>query len=78
MTNTTDLLRTNIREHYLANESQIIRELMNNARMTVEDRQQISLNAAKLVTRVPHDSSPSMMEKFLGEYGLTPKRRVPP
>lgn len=76
MTNTTDPFRTKIREHYLANESQVIRELMNNARMTVEDRQQISTNAAQLVTRVRNDSSPSMMEKFLGEYGLTTKEGV--
>ncbi|MBU2965561.1 bifunctional proline dehydrogenase/L-glutamate gamma-semialdehyde dehydrogenase PutA [Amphritea sp. 2_MG-2023] len=76
MTNTTDQLRIKIREHYLANESQIIRELMSNARMTIEDRQQISTNAAQLVTSVRQDSSPSMMEKFLGEYGLTTKEGV--
>ncbi|MDO6564498.1 bifunctional proline dehydrogenase/L-glutamate gamma-semialdehyde dehydrogenase PutA [Amphritea sp. 1_MG-2023] len=76
MTNTTDQLRTTIREYYLANESQVIRELMSNAHMTVADRHQISKNAAQLVTRVRQESSPSMMEKFLGEYGLTTKEGV--
>lgn len=76
MTNTTDQFRINIREHYLAEESLVIRELMANARMTVEDRNQISVNAAQLVTTVRNESSPSMMEKFLAEYGLTTKEGV--
>lgn len=76
MTNTTDQFRINIREHYLAEESPVIRELMANARMTVEDRNQISVNAAQLVTTVRNESSPSMMEKFLAEYGLTTKEGV--
>ncbi|WP_299204461.1 bifunctional proline dehydrogenase/L-glutamate gamma-semialdehyde dehydrogenase PutA [uncultured Amphritea sp.] len=76
MTKTTDQCRTEIREHYLANETRVIRGLMANARMTVDDRQQISANAAQLVTSVRNDSSPSMMEKFLGEYGLTTKEGV--
>ncbi|MBN1005792.1 bifunctional proline dehydrogenase/L-glutamate gamma-semialdehyde dehydrogenase PutA [Amphritea pacifica] len=76
MTKTTDQCRTEIREHYLANETQVIRGLMANARMTAEDRKQISANAAQLVTTVRNESSPSMMEKFLGEYGLTTKEGV--
>ena len=74
MTKTTDQCRTEIREHYLANETQVIRGLMANARMTADDRKQISVNAAQLVTTVRNESSPSMMEKFLGEYGLPQKR----
>ncbi|UTW01958.1 bifunctional proline dehydrogenase/L-glutamate gamma-semialdehyde dehydrogenase PutA [Amphritea atlantica] len=76
MTKTTDQCRTEIRQHYLANETQVIRGLMANARMTAEDRKQISANAAQLVTTVRNESSPSMMEKFLGEYGLTTKEGV--
>ncbi|MBR9865777.1 MAG: bifunctional proline dehydrogenase/L-glutamate gamma-semialdehyde dehydrogenase PutA [Oceanospirillales bacterium] len=76
MTKTTDQCRTEIREHYLANETQVIRGLMANARMTADDRKQISVNAAQLVTTVRNESSPSMMEKFLGEYGLTTKEGV--
>ncbi|MCV6610442.1 MAG: bifunctional proline dehydrogenase/L-glutamate gamma-semialdehyde dehydrogenase PutA [Amphritea sp.] len=76
MTQNTDLLRTQIREHYLADENQVIRTLMANAKMTVEDRAAISERAAELVTKVRNESSPSMMEKFLAEYGLTTKEGV--
>ncbi|GGK70981.1 bifunctional proline dehydrogenase/L-glutamate gamma-semialdehyde dehydrogenase PutA [Amphritea balenae] len=76
MTQTTDQYRTQIRGHYLADESQVIRTLMNNAHMTADDRQVISISAAQLVTKVRNESSPSMMEKFLAEYGLTTKEGV--
>lgn len=76
MTQNTDQLRTQIRAHYLADETQVIRTLMANAKMTGEDRQAISLRAAELVTKVRNESTPSMMEKFLAEYGLTTKEGV--
>ena len=76
MTKTTDQCRTQIREHYLADEGQVIRGLIANARMTAGDRELISAKAAQLVTKVRNDSSPSMMEKFLAEYGLTTKEGV--
>lgn len=73
---TTDQCRKTIREYYLADESNVIRELMANAKLSESDRTTISANAAQLVTKVRNESSPSMMEKFLGEYGLTTKEGV--
>ncbi|WP_432472888.1 bifunctional proline dehydrogenase/L-glutamate gamma-semialdehyde dehydrogenase PutA [Amphritea sp. HPY] len=73
---TTDQCRKTIRQYYLADEAKVIRELMTNARLSEADRAAISGNAAQLVTKVRNESSPSMMEKFLGEYGLTTKEGV--
>ena len=68
--------RLDIRANYLANETVAINRLLNNASLAEEDRQTISRNAAQLVTLVRNESSPSMMEKFLAEYGLTTKEGV--
>lgn len=68
--------RLDIRANYLANETIAINRLLNNASLAEEDRQTISRNAAQLVTLVRNESSPSMMEKFLAEYGLTTKEGV--
>lgn len=73
---TTDQCRKTIRQYYLADEAKVIRELMTNAHLSEADRVAISGNAAQLVTKVRNESSPSMMEKFLGEYGLTTKEGV--
>ncbi|OMH30810.1 bifunctional proline dehydrogenase/L-glutamate gamma-semialdehyde dehydrogenase [Motiliproteus sp. MSK22-1] len=64
-------LRQTIREYYLADESKVVRELISNAKLSQEDRDTISANAAELVRQVRNDSKPTMMEKFLGEYGLS-------
>ncbi|WP_286240909.1 bifunctional proline dehydrogenase/L-glutamate gamma-semialdehyde dehydrogenase PutA [Neptuniibacter halophilus] len=71
-----DQCRQNIRENYLANETDTISKLINNARISEQDRQAISANAADLVRKVRTESTPSMMEKFLAEYGLTTKEGV--
>ncbi|WP_271274018.1 bifunctional proline dehydrogenase/L-glutamate gamma-semialdehyde dehydrogenase PutA [Aliamphritea hakodatensis] len=68
--------REAIREHYLADEAGVISDLIANARLTAADREVISRNAADLVRKVRTGSSPSMMEKFLAEYGLTTKEGV--
>lgn len=68
--------RLEIREHYLADEAMTINHLINNASLNEQDRHTISQNAAELVKKVRNESSPSMMEKFLAEYGLTTKEGV--
>lgn len=73
---TTEQCRKNIRQHYLANETSVITSLMDNSQLSVDDRQAISAAAADLVSRVRSESSPSMMEKFLAEYGLTTKEGI--
>ena len=68
--------RLNIRNHYLANETDVIQNLIEQASLDKQDRCAISDSAADLVRKVRNESSPSMMEKFLAEYGLTTKEGV--
>jgi RHH-type proline utilization regulon transcriptional repressor/proline dehydrogenase/delta 1-pyrroline-5-carboxylate dehydrogenase len=71
MTRTTEKCRQHIRDAYLADEQQVVTDLLASMSLGKEDRQLISWNAATLVRRVRTESAPSMMEKFLAEYGLT-------
>ncbi|WP_426417905.1 bifunctional proline dehydrogenase/L-glutamate gamma-semialdehyde dehydrogenase PutA [Aestuariirhabdus sp. LZHN29] len=73
---TTTECRTAIRDNYLADEYVVISELIANARLSQADRDAISLRAADLIRRVRSNSSPTMMEKFLAQYGLTTKEGV--
>ena len=68
--------RKEIRKHYLADETQIIKRLTNEANLTIESRTQISLLAAKLIKSLRSDSSPTVMEEFLAEYGLSTKEGI--
>ena len=72
----SDPIRAHIRNCYLADESAIIEELIANADLSAQERGEISAMAADLVTRVRASSSPSMMENFLAEYGLTTREGV--
>lgn len=74
--NITTEHRKVINEHYLANETDVIKTLIKNSHLNENDRINISTMAADLVNKVRNESSPSMMEKFLGEYGLTTKEGV--
>ncbi|WP_370277308.1 bifunctional proline dehydrogenase/L-glutamate gamma-semialdehyde dehydrogenase PutA [Pontibacterium sp.] len=73
---TLDQYREIIRKNYLADETTAVHSLMDNARLSADDRAAISARAAELVTKVRNESKPSMMEKFLAEYGLTTKEGV--
>lgn len=73
---TTDACRQQILDHYLADEYQVIQTLISNAHISDEQRSSISERAADLVRRVRSNSNPTMMEKFLAEYGLTTKEGV--
>ncbi len=68
--------RNIIRQYYLADEYQVISELLNRAQLSTQTRVDISTRAADLIRTVRHDSTPTMMEKFLAEYGLTTKEGV--
>ncbi len=72
----SDPLRSRIRNCYLASESSIVEELIGAASFSKQERADISTMAADLVTRVRASSSPSMMENFLAEYGLTTREGV--
>ena len=71
-----DKLRRKIRENYLASDDEIITDLVAEAGFTAPERKAISEMAADLITKVRADSSPSMMENFLAEYGLSTREGV--
>jgi len=71
-----DELRQKIRRYNLEDESMVIRELIINAAITDQQRTAISSMAAGLVSKVRASGSPSMMENFLAEYGLTTREGV--
>ncbi|WP_010323233.1 bifunctional proline dehydrogenase/L-glutamate gamma-semialdehyde dehydrogenase PutA [Marinobacterium stanieri] len=71
-----DTCRQAVQEHYLADEYQVISGLIASAELSKQVRQAISARAAELVRKVRDNSKPTMMEKFLAEYGLTTKEGV--
>jgi len=64
-------LRSRIRTHYDANESDVLHGLVERIKLSEEDRQKVAAVGAKYVERVRNERSPSMMESFLAEYGLS-------
>ena len=76
MSNSLTSIRQNILDQYLACEQTALEQLINKAAISLEQRQTISAQAAQLVTNVRDSGTPSMMEKFLAEYGLTTKEGV--
>ncbi|WP_148863830.1 bifunctional proline dehydrogenase/L-glutamate gamma-semialdehyde dehydrogenase PutA [Marinobacter fonticola] len=68
--------RQSIRDYYLADELKVIRELIAEAQLSETERDAISKRAAALVRDVRKNAKPSIMEKFLSEYGLTTKEGV--
>ncbi|GHD44497.1 L-proline dehydrogenase /delta-1-pyrroline-5-carboxylate dehydrogenase [Marinobacter persicus] len=69
-------LRQAIRNNYLADEYQVIHKLIDDAQLSDEERAAISASAAELVRSVRENAHPTIMEKFLAEYGLTTKEGV--
>jgi len=60
-----------IREHYIIEESVIVRQLLALLKLDEEARNRIATVGAEFVERVRRDTSPSVMESFLAEYGLS-------
>ena len=75
-TPTLNEIRARMRSEYLLDEEGLVSQLVSNLSLAVEERQTISDSAAELVRQVRQDSSPTMMEKFLGEYGLSSKEGI--
>jgi RHH-type proline utilization regulon transcriptional repressor/proline dehydrogenase/delta 1-pyrroline-5-carboxylate dehydrogenase len=63
--------RATIRALTFAPEAALVRELIAKADLSAEARQAIVARAADLVSQVRERSSPTMMEAFLAEYGLS-------
>ncbi len=72
----TDPLREKIREYYFRPESEVVAELIETTGFSEPERNAISASAAELVRQVRASNSPSMMENFLAEYGLTTREGV--
>ena len=70
------ILRVKLRSTYIADEQVCMDALLKSLDLSLDKRTQMSAQAASLVRHVRNHSSPTMMEKFLGEYGLSTKEGV--
>jgi len=64
-------LRAAIRRNYAADEASVMRDLLAQIRLDTGARNDIAAAGAQFVDHVRRDTSPSMMESFLAEYGLS-------
>ncbi|WP_311945705.1 bifunctional proline dehydrogenase/L-glutamate gamma-semialdehyde dehydrogenase PutA [Halomonas piscis] len=64
-------LRSRIRTHYNVDEAEVLRGLAERIELTEQQRRQVAEAGANYVTWVREETSPSMMEAFLAEYGLS-------
>lgn len=71
-----NIIRSAIRAEYLASELSVINQLRADSALTQESRRNISERAVGLIEFVRNEAAPSMMEKFLSEYGLSTKEGV--
>ena len=69
-------LRANIRDHYWKDEADVIRILSERIGLSEPDRKKVAAMGAQYVERVRRETSPSMMEAFLAEYGLSTEEGV--
>ena len=78
--NSSDLpansLREAIRNNYSADEASVVRDLIAQIRLDASARDAIAAAGAQTVDRVRQETSPSMMESFLAEYGLSTEEGV--
>lgn len=63
--------RRAVRARYLADEAEVVRDLMARITLSGADRASVASAGARIVERVRKETSPSMMEAFLAEYGLS-------
>ena len=64
-------LREAVREHYLLSESHVVNSLLSRIDLNSEELSAIATSGARTVDQVREKTSPSMMESFLAEYGLS-------
>jgi len=68
--------RLAVRAHYTMDETTIVQQLINLIRLDKNQRDHIATVGADIVDKVRRDTSPSMMESFLAEYGLSTSEGV--
>jgi RHH-type proline utilization regulon transcriptional repressor/proline dehydrogenase/delta 1-pyrroline-5-carboxylate dehydrogenase len=64
-------LRARIRDNYSADEAAVLHRLVEGIKLSEDDRRKVAAIGAKYVERVRKETSPSMMEAFLAQYGLS-------
>ncbi|OWJ73872.1 bifunctional proline dehydrogenase/L-glutamate gamma-semialdehyde dehydrogenase [Haematobacter massiliensis] len=64
-------LQTKIEALTLAEEGPLLARLMEEARLSLEDRARIAAKGAELVRLIRESAKPGLMEVFLAEYGLS-------
>ncbi len=64
-------VRKNVRAAYAADEADVIQRLIGQIHLSAEDRDRVAAVGANYVDRVRKETSPTMMEAFLAEYGLS-------
>ena len=73
--NSSDLpansLREAIRNNYSTDEASVVRDLIAQIRLEVSARNAVAAAGAQIVDQVRNETTPSMMESFLAEYGLS-------
>ncbi|SNR58582.1 bifunctional proline dehydrogenase/L-glutamate gamma-semialdehyde dehydrogenase PutA [Puniceibacterium sediminis] len=73
---TDNPFRQQVRANYTADEATMIAELIARIKLSEQDRAKIAAAGAQYVDRVRKETSPSMMEAFLAEYGLSTEEGV--
>ncbi|XGA79827.1 bifunctional proline dehydrogenase/L-glutamate gamma-semialdehyde dehydrogenase PutA [Halomonas sp. CH40] len=68
--------RARIRANYAAAEAKVLGELVERIKLSEDARKKVAEAGASYVARVRKERSPSMMEAFLAEYGLSTSEGV--
>ncbi|MGR4069697.1 bifunctional proline dehydrogenase/L-glutamate gamma-semialdehyde dehydrogenase PutA [Billgrantia sp. C5P2] len=63
--------RSRVRANYAADEAEVLHGLAERIRLSEDDRRKVAAVGANYVERVRKETSPTMMEAFLAEYGLS-------
>ncbi len=63
--------RARVRANYTVDEATVIKSLAAQIKLSPEDRARVAAAGAQYVKRVRKETSPTMMEAFLAEYGLS-------
>ena len=75
-TSVDNAYRARVRDMYAVDEAEVIKSLSDHIKLSKEDREKVAAGGAKYVDRVRKETSPSMMEAFLAEYGLSTEEGV--
>ncbi|OKL44983.1 bifunctional proline dehydrogenase/L-glutamate gamma-semialdehyde dehydrogenase PutA [Pseudovibrio exalbescens] len=69
-------IRTTIRAAYLAPESDTVKQLADIIALDETERQAITLEATRLIKELRSTTTPTLMESFLGQYGLSTQEGI--